>query len=456
MSIIPKQYINIYEDYMLATGDVAMAAIIAVVERLSKLKTGSGDSWVSTNAQTISKFSYGIIAKKTVSKKISQLKKLQLIETNLGANNNQSFRVNHNALELLASKARAMRQKEDEATEDCQDDAPSTPAEYTPSLFCLKDDKEPSHTSPPVGYTSPLTEDTSPPAEVTLTSSRGDIKSNESNKERVKGNFINTPIGRELLNEKENSIRRREEEDLRTAEMLELTETSKSPTLLANREKEENSKPSLKTETIQNEEKEKNMNEDVRTFLKAYDRIPKRLRGKEYNGSITTLYKNFGDALERVIDTYGLDSCLAALEEFKQDSYWLGRGLPLRGIISQIEKYVKIASGETLGFQGVAKEEKVAPRAESAQIPGVQIVVQHPACDSPGRDFLRKKVRRVSVVMNMLEQILPGSLEEFKQEARDVDAMPPDRIEHWYQIVSTKWRETRGAYEPTGGTTPLC
>jgi hypothetical protein len=58
--------------------------------------------------------------------------------------------------------------------------------------------------------------------------------------------------------------------------------------------------------------------------------------------------------------------------------------------------------------------------------------------------------------MNMLEQILPGSLEEFKQEARDVDAMPPDRIEHWYQIVSTKWRETRGAYEPTGGTTPLC
>lgn len=348
---------------MQITNDIGCAAIIALIERLSLHNTNIPDSWVKINAKHIEEMTCGVVAYRTVSKKIGTLKDMGILEISLDKNNWPSYRLNANELANRIGKSHT----------------PSTPAAYTPSTLAA-------YTSTPAAYT--------------LYAGSVDIK----------------------------DIYKNTRETIQTTDLIEKEKSNK----------------------------EEDVNPEVRTLLKAYDKIPKNKRDRFCRGSINSLYKNYGDALERIASEYGVDNCLLAMDRFKQDEYWAEKGFPLRGFLKQIENYLENASEECGGYEGVGKKEKTAPRPESAQAEAIQVSIQQPASESSDREFLRKKVRRADVVMNMLKQVSPGELEEFRKETISLDAVTPERIEHWYRIASAKWKEIRGSYEPTGGTTPLC
>ena len=68
------KFVIIHEDYLLITDeDAACALILKIIESFSYSRTGRYDSWVSVNARAIEKLTLGMVAQRTVSKKIKDI-----------------------------------------------------------------------------------------------------------------------------------------------------------------------------------------------------------------------------------------------------------------------------------------------------------------------------------------------------------------------------------------------
>lgn len=308
--------------------------------------------------------------------------------------------------------------------------------------ICLKENNWPLYKLNVQAFSSTLTSkrgDPSPQNAVTLTSKRGDIYSiKNSIKEKHNLTTEESSIRETVSSLIDNSFSIRKEEFMET-------ENLKTDENAYRTEKEQN-----------NNEGDADMNPDVRAVLKSYDRIPKGKRSKADNASIATLYKNHGEKLEQMVERYGLDDCLSALEVFKEDAYWNERNLPIRGFISQIERFLKNASDTPGGDQGIAKHGKIAPRPVSAQIPATPGSRLDPVFETKEREVRFRKNRRVDDILFMLKGSMSEELDRFTEEARDIDIMEPASIERWFQVARDRWKETHGGFEPSCVSRPVC
>lgn len=198
------------------------------------------------------------------------------------------------------------------------------------------------------------------------------------------------------------------------------------------------------------------MNPEVRTLLKSYDKIPKAKRDRFCKGSLNSLYKTYGDALERLTSEYGIESCLDALEKFKQDEFWGTRGFPLRGFASQIERFLENASDKPGGYRRVERREKIAARPESAQMPAAPVENPAPLFASSEKADRVRKIKRREDARCIITMTLPDLLPEFAKDTDDIDAADSAVIERWFQSAREKWKETHGGFEPPCSTRPLC
>ena len=366
MQRVSDRFIIIHEDYMIATEDVGCSAIISLIENLSRKNAEKEGYWVTLSAQSVEDMTMGIVAKRTVSRKIKTLVEKGLVEVRMNKDSWPEYRLNQQA--LLSAVEAALT---------------PTQIAYPPYANCV-----------PIISTV--------------------ISTNEETKRRSD----DTPrSNRETTSRKTDNL-------------------------------EEEEKPEQKEEP--------DLNEEVRTLLKSYDKIPKSKRDRFCRGSISALYKAYGDALERLTNEYGLDSCLEALENFKRDEYWEKNGFPIRGFIKQIERFLENASSNTGGYQGVAKKEKIEPRVESAQIPATLSAVLDLTPEDKEREKVRIKNRRIHDVLSLVKQTMPDKLQEFDSLTRNAEAADPTVIEQWFSIARSLWMESHGGFEPPCRTKPLC
>lgn len=366
MQRVSDRFIIIHEDYMIATEDVGCSAIISLIENLSRKNADKEGYWVTLSAQSIEEMTMGIVAKRTVSRKIKALAEKGLVEVRMNKDSWPEYRLNQQA--LLSAVEAALT---------------PTQIAYPPYANCV-----------PIISTV--------------------ISTNEETKRRS-----------------DETPRSNRETTSRTTDTL-----------------EEKEKPEQKEEP--------DLNEEVRTLLKSYDKIPKSKRDRFCRGSINALYKAYGDALERLTNEYGLDSCLEALENFKRDEYWEKNGFPIRGFIKQIERFLENASGNPGPYRGVGEKEKIAPRPESAQIPAIPAAKIDDDPNSEYRKMVRAIRMRVGEVTTMVKITTPEKLAEFENLTRDLATVNPVVIEEWFSLYSELWKQKHGGFAYKGLSKPLC
>lgn len=381
MQRVSDRFIIIHEDYMIATEDVGCSAIISLIENLSRKNADKEGYWVTLSAQSIEEMTMGIVAKRTVSRKIKALAEKGLVEVRMNKDSWPEYRLNQQALLSAVEAALTPTQNAYPPYAKCV--PPPTQIAYPPYANCV-----------PIISTV--------------------ISTNEETKRRS-----------------DETPRSNRETTSRTTDTL-----------------EEKEKPEQKEEP--------DLNEEVRTLLKSYDKIPKSKRDRFCRGSINALYKAYGDALERLTNEYGLDSCLEALENFKRDEYWEKNGFPIRGFIKQIERFLENASANTGGYQGVAKKEKIEPRVESAQIPATLPATLDLTPEDKEREKIRIKSRRIHDVLSLVKQTMPDKLQEFDSLTRNTEAADPAVVEQWFNTARSLWMESHGGFEPPCRTKPLC
>ncbi len=226
--------------------------------------------------------------------------------------------------------------------------------------------------------------------------------------------------------------------------------------LIEKTEKIQNSEVSTETEVVQNEEKENNMNEDVRVVLKSYDKIPKNKRGPRDRGSISALYRQYGDSIEKLINEHGLEQVLDVMEIFKNDQYCVDKLFPLSLFIFRVKNYSKNASPDSGGYHGVGKQEKIAPRAVSAQAKPMPVIPVDGDPHAEYRQIIRDRHHRVRDVTFMVKVVEPGKLKEFENLTGDVSKVDPAVVEGWFTEYFRRWKETHGGFEPTCRSKPIC
>lgn len=452
------KFVIIHEDYLLITDeDAACALILKIIESFSYSRTGRYDSWVSVNARAIEKLTLGMVAQRTVSKKIKELKQRDLIEVRLGQDNWPSYKLNIKAIEAAAYIEVKRRREQEEGAKDrwlgCLNTEESGKDLYAGSVYPMYCDDVPSTPA----------DQTLPPGSVDINSIENSIKKKErtSHLTDIVGSTVDVDLTclpnrkehltrTETLSKEENSGRTEQEQKTsREEENLGIT-------VLIEKEHQHEEQCQSEEKTVHEGEEEKNMNEEVRALLKSYDKIPRNKRTDICKKSITALYQKHGDDLEKNISLYGFDECMKALENYKADEFWESKGFPISGYIKQIERFLENTSGNPGPYRGVGKKEKIAPRAESAQIPAI------PAAkidDDPNAEY-RKMVRairmRVGEVTTMVKITTPEKLAEFEKLTQDLATVNPVVIEEWFSRYSELWKQKHGGFAYKGLSKPLC
>lgn len=415
MSELFDKFIVVYQEYFLASGqDIECAAILKLIESLSKASSGEKTSWVSVSAKAVEKLTFGVIPKRGVSRKINTLKSKGLIDVRLQENNWPSYKLNLDSIREMA-----MIEFKKQGPED---DKPTQNVHSTDSTI----------------QETPYTQNV-----LRVCTKCVDINSIENSIKKKERTPHLTDIVESTVDVDLTCLPNRKEENLGITVLIEKEHQHEEQ-----RQSEENS--------AHEGEEEKNMNEEVRALLKSYDKIPRNKRTDICKKSITALYQKHGDDLEKKINLYGFDECMKALENYKADEFWESKGFPISGYIKQIERFLENTSGNPAPYRGVGKKEKIAPRPESAQIPAI------PAAkidDDPNAEY-RKMVRairmRVGEVTTMVKITTPEKLAEFEQLTRDLATVNPVVIEEWFSLYSELWKQKHGGFAYKGLSKPLC
>jgi hypothetical protein len=433
------KFIIVREDYFLASGDVGCAAIIKLIESIASKQSGRADGWGRMSLNYIVDRLFGIVQSRSVHRKIKQMKELGLIETKTSTGSISEYKVNFKTVESLARHNHSLSKNRPTTVNmaevyPCQDGLPhpcqldmGTPVKLTP-LYSIDNSIERKT------RTSHLTDIVESTVDVDLTC----LPNRKEHLTRT-----------ETLSKQENSGRTEKEQTTsREEENLDIT-------VLIEKEHQHEEQRQSEEKSV-HEGEEKNMNEEVRALLKSYDKIPRNKRTDICKKSITALYQKHGDDLEKKINLYGFDECMKALENYKADEFWESKGFPISGYIKQIERFLENTSGNPGPYRGVGKKEKIAPRAESAQIPAI------PAAkidDDPNAEY-RKMVRairmRVGEVTTMVKITTPEKLAEFENLTRDLATVNPVVVEEWFSLYSELWKQKHGGFAYKGLSKPLC
>lgn len=111
-----SKFVCIQEGFLKATeGDVACSVILDTIESLSILTTGKSDSWVEVSAKSMEERTFGVVARRTVSKKVKYLKDKGLVEVRFCGDNWPSYKLNQEAIN-------AAIRNEDERSKPSEDD----------------------------------------------------------------------------------------------------------------------------------------------------------------------------------------------------------------------------------------------------------------------------------------------------------------------------------------------
>lgn len=435
------KFVVVYQEYFLASErDVECAAILKLIESLSKANSGEKTSWVSMSAKAIEKLTFGVIPKRGVSRKIKTLKSRGLIDVRLNGSNWPSYKLNLDCIRKMALLEFAKQGPEDDDTTQnvhssiaLVQEPPSTQNVSVSYTKCV-DINSIENSIKKKERTSHLTDIVESTVDVDLTC----LPNRKEHLTRA-----------EMLSKQENSGRTEKEQTTsREEENLDIT-------VLIEKEHQHEEQRQSEEKSV-HEGEEKNMNEEVRALLKSYDKIPRNKRTDICKKSITALYQKHGDDLEKKINLYGFDECMKALENYKADEFWESKGFPISGYIKQIERFLENTSGNPGPYRGVGEKEKIAPRPESAQIPAI------PAAkidDDPNAEY-RKMVRairmRVGEVTTMVKITTPEKLAEFENLTRDLATVNPVVIEEWFSLYSELWKQKHGGFAYKGLSKPLC
>lgn len=435
------KFVVVYQEYFLASErDVECAAILKLIESLSKASSGEKTSWVSMSAKAIEKLTFGVIPKRGVSRKIKALKDRGLIDVHLNGSNWPSYKLNLDSIRKMALLE--FEKQGPEGGYASQNMYSSSHSANTPpysqnvseSYIKRVDINSIENSIKKKERTSHLTDIVESTVDVDLTC----LPNRKEHLTRT-----------ETLSKQENSGRTEQEQTTSREE------ENLSITVLIEKEHQHEEQRQSEENSV-HEGEEKNMNEEVRALLKSYDKIPRNKRTDICKKSITALYQKHGDDLEKQINLYGFDECMKALENYKADEFWESKGFPISGYIKQIERFLENTSGNPGPYRGVGKKEKIAPRPESAQIPAI------PAAkidDDPNAEY-RKMVRairmRVGEVTTMVKITTPEKLAEFEKLTQDLATVNPVVIEEWFSVYSELWKQKHGGFAYKGLSKPLC
>lgn len=432
---VGDKFLIIREDYFRAAGDDFIgAAILNLVESLSNKQSGRPDGWAEMTIAFILDRTFGAASESTVHRKIEFLKRKKIIETSSRPGCATLYR-----LKIDRSKGRI------DGEISSEQEAKITPVKMAGTALNLV-------CTSTVKMTPQYCQDDTPL-----------YKEENSIVLRIASDAPQHPPSPKQSLPQEQSLSPRREKKLRTTREAPKEEKPTNPheySILVEKTKQKanDNRVSLiieKTESNTNEG-ENSMNENVRAILKSYDRIPKAKRDRFCRGSIATLYKNHGDAIERITEQYGTDETLAALETFKADEYWQERGLPIRAFISQIEKYAENASRTPGRYVGSARAEEIAPCPVSASNSGIVAAAPRPLFDSQDREMRARKRRRMDDVLFMVKAAMPERVDELNKQLSDLDSVAPSAIEQWFTEALASWKRQHGGFEPSLRSKPVC
>jgi len=429
MPKISDKFVIIHEDYFRATGDdFVCAAILNLIESIAKKQSCRPDGWAEITVAFIMERLFGIASERSIHRKIDTLKKLGIVESQSKQGNVPSYRINFHQIEYISKRRMSAFRDENPANEQYQ----STP---DPCQIGTPDPCQVGTPYPCQIGTPPLP-NWHPPYIYSIDSI---AKASEQPEQPL------VP---------EQSFPPSREKDLRTTEEAQRTKrtTNTKHAIVVDK------KVSIKIEKAEptTGDGENPMNESVRAILKSYDRIPKAKRDRYCLGSLSAMYKTHGDAIERITEQYGEDEVLEALELFKADEYWQGRGFPIRAFISQIEKYTKNESPTQRGYGTTNQASAIEPCPVTASIPAIAAEAPKPLFDSPDREMRAKKRRRIDDVLFMVRVATPERVDELNKLMVDLDSVEPSVIEYWFTDSLSHWKEKHGGFEPSLRSKALC
>jgi DNA-binding transcriptional ArsR family regulator len=432
------KFIIVQKDYFLASGkDVECAAILKLIESLARSSGGEVTSWVNITANAIERMTFGVIPKRGVSRKIKTLKSRGLIEVCLRGGNWPYYRLKPDFIKQTALlESRKTYTESDEPTQNVDISTHNEQdARYTQNVSL-------NYTKCDAIYSIYRIK-----KEASVTNTVVDTYEAENSSLPLKGKesvSIADQVDKAVDMEKE-------EEEQHNTNISQAVRP-----LIEKTEKIQNSEVSTETEVVQNEEKENNMNEDVRVVLKSYDKIPKNKRGSRDRGSLSALYRQYGDAIEKLINEHGLEQVLNVMEVFKNDQYCVDKQFPLSLFIFRVKNYSKNASQNAGGYHGVGEQEKIAPRAVSAQTKPTPVIPVDGDPHAEYRQIIRDRHHRVRDVTFMVKVVEPDKLKEFENLTVDVSKVDPAVVEGWFAEYFSRWKETHGGFEPTCRSKPIC
>lgn len=431
---VGDKFLIIREDYFRAAGDDFIgAAILNLVESLSNKQSGRPDGWTEMTIAFILERTFGAASESTVHRKIEFLKRKKILETSSRPGCSTLYRLK---IDRIQGRIDSENSGEQEAKttpvkmtgttidlvctstvkmtpQYCQNDTPLYKEEDS-IVLRIANGPQAGNRKPPLVPEQPL----SPSSKKNLRTTREAPKEEKPTNHRGYSVFVEKT--------------KRNANDNRISVVIEKPE----------------SKPN---------EGEPPMHEAVRAVLKSYDRIPKAKRDRFCRSSIATLYKNHGDAIERIVEQYGEEETLQAMEEFKADEYWQERGFPIRAFLSQIEKYSKNANRNPGGYGRSTQAEEIDSCPVSASNPAIAAVAPQPLFDSLDREMRSRKRRRMDDVLFLARTGMPGRLNELTRcIALGLDAIEPSVIEQWFSEAHSHWKAKHNGAEPPIRTRPLC
>lgn len=432
---VGDKFLIIHEDYFRAAGDDFIgAAILNLVESLSNKQSSRPDGWAEMTIAFILDRTFGAASESTIHRKIEFLKRKKIIETSSRPGCATLYR-----LKIDRSKGRI------DSEINGEHEAKTTPVKMTGTALNLVCTSTVKMTPQYCQNDTPL------------------YKEENSIVLRIASDTPQHPPSPKQSLPQEQSLSPSREKKLRATREAPKEEKTTNPqqySVLVEKTKAKANDNGISTVDDNQEsttnEGENPMNENVRAILKSYDRIPKAKRDRFCRGSIATLYKNHGDAIERITEQYGEEETLQAMEEFKADEYWQERGFPIRAFLSQIEKYSKNASRTHGRHEGSTQVEKIAPCPVSASNPAIVMAAPRPLFDSQDREMRARKRRRMDDVLFMVKAAMPERVDELNKQLADLDSVAPSVIEQWFTEALASWKRQHGGFEPSLRSKPVC
>lgn len=157
-----------------------------------------------------------------------------------------------------------------------------------------------------------------------------------------------------------------------------------------------NQNPDEDKKSLKEFEKDKPMTDQILDLCRIYSSSGNKFKGKRFKGkSALSLSKDFGEQLEKIIQSFGEDLTREGMRRFMDDPYWRSHELPLFAFLKTPERWIpETLQDEPEGDEGVPQASEgvsMAPAASWAAKTGTAVreVPSIPVVNTPNRERLR-------------------------------------------------------------------